>query len=317
MKLSVVLPAYNEAENIGAVITELQNVLNTLQEVKSYEIIVVDDQSADGTMDEVKKMKLPNVRCLRLSRRSGSHTAIRAGLLEASGDGVLCLSADGQDDPVVLREMIEKFKNGAHTVWAIRDARRESFADKLAASMFYFVLQLFASEQTKGIDLANADFYLLSRKTVNAINSCAERNTSLFGLIVWVGFRQDFVTYNRRGRISGHSKWTMRSRLKLAKDWITAFSGIPLRMITYVGISSAVLGIIYAAYIFTMAIAGKTTPGWAETAIFILCGTGLILIMLGVIGEYLWGTLDESRKRPLFFIEENSADQETREEQKK
>ncbi len=163
-----------------------------------------------------------------------------------------------------------------------------------------------ANKENEHINLAHADFYLLSRKVANAINQCKEQNTSLFGLIVWLGFKQDFVEYERRERISGKSKWNFKSRTKLAKDWIIAFSALPLKLITYVGIIAAVIGFGYALFILVYTLLGYAKPGWAENAILILLSGGILMIMLGIIGEYLYRTLDESRNRPLYFIEDET-----------
>jgi glycosyltransferase involved in cell wall biosynthesis len=308
MKLSVVIPAYNESVNIPIVIAELQKNILSSKFITSHEVIVVDDHSADGTFDAVKGMNDPQVKCLRLSKRSGSHTAIRAGLRYASGDVTMCISADGQDDPIILDQMIEKVKNGAHTVWGIRNARNETFSDKFAALMFYATLRIFASSQTNQIDLSNADFYLLSKRSRQAINQCEERNTSLFGLIIWLGFKQDYVNYDRRERLNGKSKWSLKSRARLAIDWILAFSGIPLRLITYAGLIVSFIAVCYAMFILWAALNNKTTPGWASTALMVLMGSALLMIMMGVIGEYLWRNFDETRKRPLFFIEDETTE---------
>lgn len=310
MKLSVVIPAFNEAENIRAVIQELLNTVSKCAAVDATEVIVVDDHSSDDTYGVVKSFQDKNIRCLRLSRRSGSHTALRAGIAAATGDAVLCISADGQDNPAVLQQMIDKLLSGVHTVWAVRESRNERWLDKMAAQVFYMILRMFMDGGKNNIDLSNADFYLLSRRTADAINACPERNTSLFGLIVWLGFKQDSVTYTRRERLSGKTKWTFRSRLRLAKDWVIAFSGIPLKVITYVGISTASLGFLYAIYIFICALMKRTTPGWAETVLITLFSSGVLLIMMGLIGEYLWRTLEESRKRPLYFIEDETTNLE-------
>lgn len=310
MKLSVVIPAYNEAENIRTVIEELRQTISKCVHVHATEIIVVDDHSSDQTFAEVSAIGGGNVRCIRLSRRSGAHTALRAGIAAASGDAVLCISADGQDNPSILNQMIEKLHADAHTIWAVRESRDERWLDKMAARLFYMILRMFMDDETNNIDLSNADFYLLSRKTVNAINACPERVTSLFGLIVWLGFKQDSVTYARRKRIAGKTKWTFRSRLRLAKDWVIAFSGIPLKLITYLGISIALLGFVYAIYIFICALMKLTTPGWAESILITLFSSGVLLIMMGLIGEYLWRTLEESRKRPLYFIEDETTESE-------
>ncbi|MES2681006.1 MAG: glycosyltransferase family 2 protein [Bacteroidota bacterium] len=305
MFLSVIIPAYNEVTNITRVIGELEQNIAQCTDITRYEIIVVDDHSSDGTFNAVTSINRNNIRGLRLSRRSGSHTALRAGIKKAEGGMVLCISADGQDNPSVLSAMIAKIKAGDHTVWALRTSRNESYFSKLFSSVFYSILNWFTDQKSE-INLANADFYLLDRRVVNAINSCEEKNTSLFGLIIWLGFRQSFVVYDRRERMSGRSKWNFKSRLRLAKDWIISFSGLPLKLITYVGMIASAFGFLYAIFLFFYTILGYSKPGWAETVLISLIAGGIIMIMLGIIGEYLWRTFDETRKRPLYFIEEEN-----------
>ena len=205
-----------------------------------------------------------------------------------------------------------KIKNGKQIVWGVRIKRDEPFLYKQFALLFYKLLKLFISKDNK-IDLANADFYLLERKVVDAINSCRERNSSLFGLIAWIGFKQDEVKYHRKERILGKSKWSFRSKMRLVLDWIIAFSGIPLKLISIFGILIALIGLLYALYIIYLSLSGLTTPGWAETVILILILGGIQMVMIGVIGEYLWRTLDESRNRPVFFIEETNEEYKTKE----
>lgn len=306
MRLSIVIPAYNESLNVSRIIDDLSFSIDSVSnELSDYEIIFCDDHSSDGTLEKVTELNNPKIKCIRLSRRSGSHVAIRAGLSVANGDVVLCISADGQDDPSVLREMIKKIKEGKQVVWGVRTNRDEPFLNKLFAVWFYKLLSLFVANENN-IDLANADFYLLDRRVVDALNSCPERNTSLFGLIAWIGFKQDEVVYQRKERAIGKSKWTFNSKMKLALDWIIAFSGLPLKFISVLGLIIASLGFLYAIFIITFAMLGNSIPGWASTTTIILFLGGVQMLMIGVVGEYLWRTLDESRKRPIFFIEETT-----------
>jgi polyisoprenyl-phosphate glycosyltransferase len=305
MFLSVVIPAYNEGQNIQRIVGELLLQISGISDISQSEIIICDDHSTDDTFQVIKQLKTPNLKCVRLSRRSGSHVAIRAGLSVARGDAVLCLSADGQDDPAALPEMIQKIKAGKQIVWGVRSSRNEPFLKKQFARLFYKLLSLFFTKENN-IDLANADFYLLDRKVVDALNSCPERNTSLFGLIAWIGFKQDEVEYQRQERAIGKSKWNFKSKMRLVFDWIIAFSGLPLKLISVLGIIIAFIGFLYALAIIYLSLSGNTTPGWAETVILVLLLGGIQMIMIGVIGEYLWRTLDESRKRPVFFIEATS-----------
>jgi dolichol-phosphate mannosyltransferase len=305
MKLSIVIPALNEKENIAATIDEVIANCNKIPTVTEYEIIVVDDHSGDGTLETVQRIKNPRVGCIRLSKQSGSHTAIRAGFSRATGDAVLCLSADGQDDPSCIGEMLDQWKKGASVVWALRKHRdNEGLVYRIMAQSFYIMLKLLTDEKSTNIDLANADFFLLDRLAVDALNSCGERNTSLFSLITWLGFDQDFVQYDRRLRRAGISKWNMNKRIQLAKDWIIAFSGLPLRLIKVIGMMIACTGFFYALFIIYNAMyKNNIITGWSSLMVVVLVLGGVQMIMLGVIGEYLWRNFDESKRRPLFFIE--------------
>lgn len=305
MKVSIVIPAYNESENIHQTVLDIQeNLQNTPIPDGEYEVIVVDDHSSDHTFEMLPEKLSNHITILRLSRRSGSHVALRAGLNEASGDVIICIAADGQDDPEALPRMIGEWQKGYQVVWALRETRKdEPIQDRLITGFFYFLLRYF-SETRASIDLSRADFYLLDRKVVDAINTCTEKNTSLFGLIIWLGFNQTTIEYRRKKRRYGSSKWNFRSKLSLAKDWIIAFSGIPLRLLTYSGFAIAGIGFLYALLVIVKSILlGSPVPGWSSVMTVILILGGGQAIMLGIIGEYLWRTIDESRNRPNYFIE--------------
>ena len=309
MKLSIVIPAYNEADNIVDTMQEVEAIVLLIGAGvgPDYEIIVVDDHSSDNTYEVVRQRGDHRVRSLRLSRRSGSHVALRAGLDIATGEAVICIAADGQDDPGMIKKMVEKWQSGAAIVWALRRSRKhEPFYQKILAAVFYRLLSWFSGFEPR-IDLSRADFYLLDRKVVDAVSSCRERNTSLFGLIVWLGFVQDFVEYDRRSRRAGKSKWNFRGRLHLAKDWIIAFSGLPLKLMTYAGFVIAGTGFIYALFVIIHSLLfGSPLLGWSSMMTMILLLGGGQIMMLGILGEYLWRTLDESRNRPAYFIERDT-----------
>lgn len=309
MKLSVVIPAYNESKNIKLTLEEILSISENISSVDKIQVVVVDDHSSDGTFDTIYGMNDARVSCIRLSRRSGSHTALRAGIREADGDAVLCICADGQDDPSSIPEMLQKWQNGANVVWALRKSRKnESWRIRIPATLFYKILSWIGGDRDREIDLDAADFWLLDRIVVDAVNTCIERNTSLFGLVAWSGFKQDFVLYVRRLRRHGKSKWNFRSRLRSAKDWIIAFSGLPLKLMPLVGFFIAMLGFFYAIYIIINYFTGNPVGGWSTTMVIILFLGGIQMIMLGIMGEYLWRNLEESRKRPLYFIEKKTKD---------
>ncbi len=305
--LSFVVPAYNEKDNLLHIVQELETLAGRHPDLRDHEIWVVDDHSSDGIFEWIQSLNNPKVHCLRLSRRSGSHNALRAGLASARGDAVLCIAADGQDDAYTLNEMLEKLQKGTHVVWAVRKNRDEPLLIRWMTALAYRLIDFFAAPNQSKPPL-HADFYLLSRKVVDAINRCAERHTSLFGLILWLGFKQDYVAYERRPRRSGKSKWNFASRFRLLIDWIVAFSGLPLKLMSAMGMCVAALGFLYAAFVVFYTLSGYAKPGWAEPVILILVLGGIQMMMLGILGEYLWRTLDETRRRPLYFIEEQTSE---------
>jgi len=309
MKLSIIIPTHNEEENVKITIEELIAIINPISIVNEIKILIVDDHSSDNTYNVVSSMDDSRVSCLRLSRKSGSQTALRAGLMEASGDVTLCMSADGQDDPDCLKDMLLKWDGGCKVVWALRKNRdNESFAYRLFVQIFYKTLFWVTWNTWAGIDLSCADFCLLDKSVVKAINACKERNTSVFGLIAWLGFEQGYVEYKRRKRMSGLSKWSFRNRLRFAKDWIIAFSGLPLKLMTIVGFLVALSGFLYSLYIIFNAFTGNPAPGLSSIMVVVLVLSGVQMMMLGVIGEYLWRNIDESRKRPLYFVEKKTTE---------
>lgn len=307
--ISLVIPAYNESLSLPETIAEIRRALDSIPEFsEDFEIIVVDDHSEDETFGVVAALGDPRIICLRLSKRSGSHVALRVGLARARGRVACCLSADGQDDPGALPRMIAAWRDGARVVWALRRNREEEpWRVKLFAQVFYRLLQMLNPGLRGRIDLSRADFYLLDRSVVDALMSCGERNTSLFGLIVWSGFRQVGVEYDRRPRRHGASKWSFTSKMRLALDWIVSFSGVPLRLMTFLGFAISGLGLLYAlVVVFRSLFFGAPVLGWPSIVTLILILGGLQLVTLGVFGEYLWRIFDETKKRPLAFVEDDS-----------
>ncbi|ROS00114.1 dolichol-phosphate mannosyltransferase [Sinobacterium caligoides] len=303
--ITLVISAYNEAENIAETIAELRTVLGTLN-IASYEIIVVDDHSTDNTFAIVEAFADTAVKCIYLSKRMGSHTAERVGLRYAQGDAVICMSADGQDGPESIELLLAKCREGYNLVWALRKNRDEGLAQRFCAYVFYKVLFFLTRTSNVDIDLSKADFYLLDRKVVDAVNRCTELNTSLFGLLVWCGFKQGAIEYVRGRRRSGRSKWSFSSKVDLALNWIVAFSGIPLRLTAYVGSLVSLAGFIYAIYIVYVALSGHPVEGWASLMVVVLILGGMNLMVLGIVGHYLWANIEETRSRPLYFIEKRT-----------
>ena len=303
--LSLVVPAYNEAQNLQVLIPIWIKRFEILMPNHDVEIWICDDHSTDKTLELVKNFNDSRINYIRLSRRSGSHAAIRAGLSRAKGNMVLCMAADGQEDLAPLDEMMSLLDQGHHIVWAVRKKRKENLFVSFPAKLFYKTLSYLVNNE-KGIDLAHADYYLLSEIVVKAINQCKERNTSLFGLLIWLGFSQCQVLYERKDRLSGNSKWNVKQRFKLASDWIISFSGLPLKLMSILGLVFSVSAFLYSFVIFVLWLGGFIIPGWAETIVLVLTLGGIQMLMIGILGSYVWRILDETRNRPLFFIETES-----------
>ncbi|MBT6050249.1 MAG: glycosyltransferase [Candidatus Scalindua sp.] len=304
MNISVLIPAYNESDNIKHTIESVLAISRKIGKIDETQIIVIDDHSSDNTYEIAKKM---NVSCLRLSRRSGFHVAVRAGMMNVKGELALYISADGQEDISCLPEMLKKWRKGVQIIWAMRkDRDNESWYIRIPATLFYRILHHLLEDKNSHVNIEKSDFALLDRKVVDAINSCTERSTSFHGLLSWLGFRQDFVEYDRQERLSGKSKWSLRSRLRLAKDWIIAFSGLPLKLMTVVGFIVAFLGFLYALYLIVNFFLNIPPEGWSSLMVVILILGGMQMVMFGIVGEYLWRNLDEVRKRPLYFIEKST-----------
>jgi dolichol-phosphate mannosyltransferase len=318
MELSVIIPAYNESKNIPPLFEELARINREARELNligSLRILLVDDHSSDMTFDVAVALKEKyamemEINAIRLSHNAGSHTAIRCGFANSEdADCAVALSADGQDDPSCIIRMLQKWKAGSHVVWALRKNRKnELFRIRFPAALFRKFVSWANRIGEQDIDLTKADFFLLDKKVVAAINACSERVTSLFGLIAWAGFKQDYVEYERRTRKFGKSKWSFSSRLNLAKDWIVAFSGLPLKLMFLIGILVASWGFLYTIYILVSALGGNPVQGWASIMVAVLVLGGVQMIMLAIVGEYMWRDLEESRKRPTFFIERNTLD---------
>ena len=294
--LSVVTPAFNEAGNLPVVHQRLAAVLAGLE----WEWIVVDDHSSDGTFGVVTAMveQDPRVRGFRLARNSGSHTAIACGLDYARGEAAVVLAADLQDPPEAMPELLAHWRDGAQVVWAARESA------PLASKAYYLAMRKITGME--GMPAAGADFFLVDRAVIEAFRLFREQHTSIFALIAWMGFRQSTVGYGKGPRLQGKSGWTLAKKAALLIDSITAFTSAPIRLMTYVGLVTAMLGFLYAAFVFVLALRGNPVQGWASLMVVVLVVGGIQMLMMGVLGEYVWRALDETRRRPRYLIEEST-----------
>lgn len=278
----------------------LTGVLQGLQ--TWYELIYVDDGSRDSTLEQLRALYAldSNVTIIELARNFGHQTAVTAGLETANGQVVAIIDADLQDPPEVLVEMIRIWQQGYEVVYGVRESRSGESSGKLWTSKAFY--RLINAMSDVAIPLDTGDFRLLDRKAVEAIKSMPERHRFLRGMCSWIGFRQYGLKYNRAPRFAGRTKYPVRKMLNLAIAGIVSFSTVPLRLMTAVGMVSAVvsfLGVLYA--LFVRLFTDTWVPGWTMLFIGMLVIGGLQLVSLGIVGEYIARIYDEAKRRPLYL----------------
>lgn len=303
IRYSIVVPVFNEELVVEESYKRLKQVMDSTKE--PYELIFVNDGSRDKTPEIVSglcKMD-PHVKLINFSRNFGHQTAITAGMDYSSGQAVVVIDADLQDPPEVILEMIAKWKEGYDVVYGQRLKRKgETFFKKITAKMFY---RLLASMTSVDIPVDTGDFRLIDRKVCDVMSSLTEKNRYVRGLVSWVGFKQTAVTYVRDERFAGETKYPLKKMLKFAMDGITTFSYKPLKISTYIGFLVAVLSFIYLIVVICLRLfTDVTVTGWASTLAVSLIFNGVILMMLGIIGEYIGRIYDETKNRPLYIIRE-------------
>lgn len=294
--LSVVTPAYNEAANLPALYQRLASVLAELQ----WEWIVIDDHSSDDTFGVITRMveQDQRVRGFRLARNSGSHAAVACGFDRAEGDAAVVMAADLQDPPEALPELLAHWRDGAQVVWAVRPSA------PVFSRVYYLALRRMAG--LTGVPPMGADFFLADRTVIEAFRRFSEQHTSIHALITWMGFRQASFACAKQPRWQGQSGWTLRKKVAMLIDSVTAFTSAPIRLMTHVGFATALLGFLYAGFVFLHALQGRPVQGWASLMVVVLVVGGIQMLMMGVLGEYVWRALDETRRRPRYLIEEST-----------
>jgi dolichol-phosphate mannosyltransferase len=304
-KLSLIIAAFNEEQSLPLLYERIIR-LDWRALGMEIEIIFVDDHSRDRTLPILKGFAAQDsrVKWLRFSRNFGSHKAFTAGLEYATGDAAVILAADLQDPPETIPLLVDKWRAGAKVVWAVRGARAgESGVNKIFARLYYLLMRRYAIAD---LPQTGADFLLMDRVVMDALRAAPERNTSLLALVQWMGFEQAQIVYTKEARQAGVSKWTFFKRIKLAVDSFVSFSYVPIRLMSLLGFCSAALGFLYALFLVIRRFLYEAPiEGWTSLICVVLITSGVQLIMLGVLGEYLWRTFDESRRRPRYLIEES------------
>ena len=297
--ISVLTPAFNEAANLPRLYDRL---VETMRGVGGdWEWVIVDDHSRDETFAVIEALALRDVRVrgFRLARNSGSHIAITCGLHHVEGDAAVMMAADLQDPPETLPEMVTRWRQGAQVVWATRREQPGERAHKGFAALYYWIMRRMVG--MKEMPARGADFFLVDRVVLDAFKRFPERNVSVLALITWLGFRQEYVEYEKQPRIAGQSGWTLSRKVKLVVDSVTSFSDFPIRMCVYAGFSLMAVSLVLLGF------AASLLPQLGGGVLFLLSLIvgigGLQLVAVGVVGEYVWRALEESRRRPAYLIE--------------
>lgn len=301
-KISIIIPVYYNEDTLMPLYQEMKDRI--LDTIGKYEIVMVNDGSEDKSweiMNQIRDMD-ENVKCVKLSRNFGEHAAILAGLSECTGDCAVTKQADLAEEPELIVEMYDKWKEGNKVVIATRAKRDDPFLKKLFANTYYKIMR---GAVNKNMPEGGFDCFLMDRKVIQVLELLDEKNSSLELQLLWAGFKTAEVPYHRKEREDGGSSWTLAKRIKLAMDSMMNFSYFPIKFMTSIGFVFALVSFIWIIEtVIEYFVMGVPVQGWTTLMCLILFSTGLILSMLGMLGEYLWRTLDASRNRPVFIVDE-------------
>ena len=304
-KVSIVVPVYYNCDSLQELYEKLCHLASS-NDSMDIEIVFIDDCSGDDSFEVIRKIAVSDTRvtALRLSRNFGSFVACLAGLSHCTGDCAVIISADLQDPPELIATMYEKWLENNKIVLAVRDGRKDSFLTIFFAKIFY---KIFRTLVTKDMPKNGFDFVLIDREIINILISIQEKNTTLMGLILWMGFKRAEITYTKAKRKYGKSKWTLNKKIDYFIDSIMAFSKFPIRVFTMFGIFLSFISFVAIIYILIASLTGLIhgVPGWPSLMAVNLFLFGILFLGLGIIGEYIWRNLEETRKRPLYLIDKH------------
>lgn len=303
MKISIVTPIYYNEDNLKPLYEDIEKKLFSHTEYE-WELIWVNDGSLDGSYRVMQELaqKDNRIKIYSLSRNFGSHAAILCGLSKCSGDCAIVKAADLQEPTELVLEMVERWRKGFNVVLAVREGREESKQQTLFANLYYWMVRkaAFSTMPKSGFDV-----YLIDRKVIDVLMTLDEKNSALTGQILWSGFRTDKVYYTRLARAIGESRWTLKKKIRLVADTLFSFSTLPIKAVTFIGVISFGGSLLWAIVVFMSKMMGLIdVSGWTTLFIFNLFSFGVIMLTLGILGEYLWRTFDASRNRPPYIIED-------------
>ena len=301
-KLSIVVPVYFNADTLQLLYDDMREKI--LSGIGDYEIVFVDDGSEDDSWELMNRIRNTDarVRCVRLSKNYGEHAALLAGLSVCTGDCAVTKQADLQEDSELILRMYEKWQEGHKVVLAIRASRDEGALKKFLANRYYDIVR---KAVDRNMPKGGCDCYLIDRQVIELLKLMDEKNSSLTLQVLWSGFRAEKVYFHRRDREIGTSRWTLRKKIKLAIDSMISFTSVPMKFMSITGVLFFLCSLVGIGYtVYEKMTRGTPLVGYASLMSVILLASGLILLMLGILGEYIWRILEESRERPPFIIDE-------------
>ncbi|MCR4738636.1 MAG: glycosyltransferase family 2 protein [Lachnospiraceae bacterium] len=300
-RISIIVPVYYNADTLMLLYEDMKNKI--LGKLPDYEIVFVDDGSGDDSweiMNEIRALD-EKVKCVRLSKNFGEHAAILAGLSHCTGDCAVTKQADLQEDSELILRMYESWEKGNKVVIAVREERDDSAIKKFFANLYYLIVRKFID---RNMPVGGFDCYLLDRQVIKVLMMLDEKNSSLSLQVLWVGFRPDLIYFHRKDREIGKSRWTLAKKFKLVVDSMMSFSYFPVRFMSFLGFVFSIISFVWIiGVIIERIVVGTPIAGWASLMCLVLFSAGLIMLMLGILGEYIWRTLDASRNRPPFLVD--------------
>lgn len=309
--VTIIIPAYNEEEALPLCFERVEKIINELKKY-DFEVLMVDDGSHDKTVDIIKAQHEKDKRFgyVTLSRNFGKEIAMMAGLDYAKGDAVIFMDADLQDPPELIPKLIKYWEEGYDDVYARRKSRKgETWLKKWTSKMYYRVLQSLTNVE---IQKDTGDFRLLDRRCVNALIKMREFSRNSKSMFSWIGYKKKEVLYDRDPRVAGATKWNYKKLVDLAIDGITSFTTSPLRIATYLTLPTFVALIVYFIYVIVKCIVtGEPVQAYQAIILLILFFAGIIIMLFGIVGEYLGRIFNESKDRPLYFVDEYNGKKET------
>jgi dolichol-phosphate mannosyltransferase len=305
-KISITIPVYNSANFLRKTFEDLKE--KVLVHLPDYEVVFVDDGSQDDSylvMKEIQKLE-KNVKIFKLARNFGANANAYACLSLSTGDCAVLFPDDGQVPAEMVLKLYESWLNGNRVVWLTRAKRADP---KLTSTLYYWFVKKFVN---KNMPIAGMDVGLVDRQVIDVLKRLDEKDSAILLQILWMGFRTDIVSFDRKPRISGKSGYDFFKRLNLAVDSIIGFSKFPLRLLSFVGFIFLVIAVVWSIILASYRIfVGVTIEGWTTLTIVMLLTTSLLLLSLSLIGEYIWRILDAARSRPVFIVDEEKSDEDT------